>query len=63
MGRDATPLQTSPRVFEHFLSPGSPGSHEVTVNIVSHAKRVQFSRAEHERQMFPSPLVSLTDDS
>ncbi len=25
MGRGATPLQTSPRVFEHFLAPGSPG--------------------------------------
>ncbi len=24
MGRGATPLQTSPRVFENFLAPGSP---------------------------------------
>ncbi len=28
MGRGATPLQTSPRVFEHFLAPGSPGREE-----------------------------------
>ncbi len=25
MGRGAAPLQTSPRVFEHFLAPGNPG--------------------------------------
>ncbi len=25
MGRGATALQTSPRVFEHFLATGSPG--------------------------------------
>ncbi len=25
MGRGATPLQTSLRVFEHFLAPGNPG--------------------------------------
>ncbi len=25
VGRGATPLQTSPRVFEHFLAPGNPG--------------------------------------
>ncbi len=24
-GRGATPLQTSPQVFEYFLAPGSPG--------------------------------------
>ncbi len=24
-GRGATPLQTSPQVFEHLLAPGSPG--------------------------------------
>ncbi len=24
MGRGATPIQTSPQVFEHFLAPGNP---------------------------------------